>query len=174
MALLRALNRMRVVWYTRVAAWGYLRYFWRLIWRHRAGANEASPSLREYLNFVRLDLLQLYQTKKAGLAGCDAEGNPVVMLENSFIRGVLEQVAANERAQDQYAVQPYAGRVTLVRARHDPYSQGCPDPTVGWKDIAQEGVDVHIIEGSHLTLCSEPYVSSLASVLQDCLDSVAN
>ena len=64
-----------------------------------------------------------------------------------------------------YRPGPYAGRVTLFRAR----SQGLAQLAVadkGWSGLAQGGVDVREFDGSHHTLLREPYVTGLARQLQ--------
>ena len=88
------------------------------------------------------------------------------------MRGIAERLAANVTAQKHYVMRPYPGSVTLFRASRDPYGFIPRDSTLGWRGIAQGGVDVHVIEGNHITLVREPFVGKLAKMLQVCLDNV--
>jgi amino acid adenylation domain-containing protein len=70
-------------------------------------------------------------------------------------------------ANISYTPQPYAGRVTLFRASKQPPGIR-PDPTLGWRDLATGGLDIHDIPGSAIVL--EPRVRLLAERLKVCLD----
>ncbi|WP_420643165.1 SDR family NAD(P)-dependent oxidoreductase [Candidatus Leptofilum sp.] len=63
---------------------------------------------------------------------------------------------------------PYPGRVTLFRASEtelsNPNGEG-----IGWFRLAQGGVDLHIIHGTH-NIVKEPYVAELARMLKLSID----
>ena len=65
---------------------------------------------------------------------------------------------------NEYDLQAYSGRVTLFRASEtelsNPNSEG-----VGWTPLAQGGLDVHIVHGTH-NIVKEPYVAELARLLK--------
>jgi thioesterase domain-containing protein len=73
----------------------------------------------------------------------------------------------NLQALLKYEVKPYAGRVTLFRAR-----QGSPrihsDPLGGWGDIA-EAVDVIEVPGSHNSMLEQPHVVALGEAISNCI-----
>ncbi len=68
-----------------------------------------------------------------------------------------------------YQPQPYAGVLTLLRARGGRLF--CThDPKMGWGQYAKGGVDVKVIPGSHLRLFHKSHIGQLANQLQQCLD----
>jgi thioesterase domain-containing protein len=82
-----------------------------------------------------------------------------------------------QRAEDinwfaiaRYSVRPYPGTITLFRADQgigavdDRYGE-----ELGWGGLAQQGIEVHRIPGSHLDLMREPNVRFLAQQVSVCL-----
>ena len=82
-----------------------------------------------------------------------------------------------QRAQDinwfaiaRYSARPYPGTITLFRADQgigamdDRYGE-----ELGWSGLAQQGIEVHRIPGSHLDLMREPNVRFLAQEVSVCL-----
>lgn len=169
---IRAWNRFLIVFHTRAVIWAYVRDFLRQTGRASTDTGRRAPSLREYVRFIRSDIHQLYSMKQAGLAVPDAGENRLGMLQDSFIRGIVERLEANVTAHKQYVMRPYSGSVTLFRTSRDPYGFARRDSTLGWSMIAKGGVDVHVIESNHFALVREPYVGTLATMLQTCLDNV--
>ena len=66
-----------------------------------------------------------------------------------------------------YVPRPYAGRLTVFRARDEKHATD--DPAMGWRSLAQE-VDPHIIPGDHHGCISEN-LPILAEHLKSCLDA---
>jgi len=87
---------------------------------------------------------------------------------SNFPEDELKLWQVHLRAGNEYVPQPYSGRVTLLRTRRQPILCSF-DPLYGWGTLAQQGVDVRVIPGSHENIFIEPDVSSLASCVQDCL-----
>jgi thioesterase domain-containing protein/aryl carrier-like protein len=87
------------------------------------------------------------------------------------VRGLLRVFVANSKAR--YAPQDVRTvPITLFRAgefhREYDYSS-VEDPglssahsTLGWRDLAQNEIPVHVVGGNHITMMSEPHVSDLA------------
>ena len=46
------------------------------------------------------------------------------------------------------------------------------DPTLGWKDLAQDNVQVRIVPGDHHSMTTEPLVRHLAKALSNELDAI--
>ncbi|MGH8002354.1 MAG: thioesterase domain-containing protein, partial [Brasilonema sp.] len=86
----------------------------------------------------------------------------------------LNIVGANDQALSQYTFQQYPGRMTLLRTddkNRDDEATGMQfEPLFGWGEFVGEGIDVHHIPGSHLTILDEPYVQVLAEKLKLCLE----
>jgi thioesterase domain-containing protein len=76
---------------------------------------------------------------------------------------------ANFLALLKYAPRPYDGKVTLFRSieRSD-----FTDPTLGWGQLAEKGVDIHVVAGKHHEIVLRPHVHSLAEALITSLNAV--
>jgi thioesterase domain-containing protein len=44
------------------------------------------------------------------------------------------------------------------------------DRRMGWHEVAQGGLEVHVVPGDHTTMEQEPHVQILASRFQKCFD----
>jgi len=66
----------------------------------------------------------------------------------------------------------YAGRATLFLAERTSQSGLSPDldARLGWRNLAEGGLDVQKVPGSHLSMLEQPHVQGLARVLRDCLE----
>src|SRR5204863_6262336 len=73
------------------------------------------------------------------------------------------------RAIRDYLPKPYPGRITLFRTRGQPFLCSF-DPQYGWGELAEGGVDVRILPGSHEKIFLEPDLKHLAQTLECCLD----
>jgi len=78
----------------------------------------------------------------------------------------------NSLAAAEFVPRTYPGVVTLFWASGD--RRASFDLVDGWQVLAQGGINVHEISGSHLNLIKEPYVGELASVLSVCLEQAQN
>jgi thioesterase domain-containing protein len=69
----------------------------------------------------------------------------------------------------QYTPRVYPGRLTLFRARMQPFfSSHAPDK--GWGRLAGGGLEIKVVPGNHLGMLQEPHVEVLAEQLRACLD----
>jgi amino acid adenylation domain-containing protein len=76
---------------------------------------------------------------------------------------------ANCRASLVYKPRPYAGKITLFRSLNQPIDFEV-QADLGWNSVAQGGVEVHDVPGSHTTLFSdERTVQILASKVDECI-----
>jgi thioesterase domain-containing protein/acyl carrier protein len=71
---------------------------------------------------------------------------------------------AHVQALIKYRPQPYDGEVTLIRTRGHPLLCSF-DWQYGWGELAH-GVEVNVVRGGHGNVLAEPYVKSVAQVLQ--------
>jgi amino acid adenylation domain-containing protein len=77
-------------------------------------------------------------------------------------------IEANLRASHNYVPKPYAGRLTLFRARAQPLV--CwHKADLGWGSFALGGVATRIIPGTHDSILKEPHVKTLAEELRAAL-----
>jgi amino acid adenylation domain-containing protein len=72
-------------------------------------------------------------------------------------------VAANALAIEQYRPEPYAGRITIIRAGHDLFdTTEARANGLGWGVVAGGEMDVYDVPGEHLTILKKPFVAGLA------------
>ena len=75
-------------------------------------------------------------------------------------------VAANAVAIQSYQPRPYAGRMTIIRAKSSVFDSDHAVATgLGWNDVAQGGFDVVDVPGDHLSILEEPGVVDVAMAL---------
>jgi thioesterase domain-containing protein len=103
-------------------------------------------------------------------------GLPVEALEDAFDH-VDEIPTQNRQLMEtlwrsfcDYRPKPYAGRVTLFRARTRAlFDSSAAD--LGWSRFAEGGVEIRIIPGHHESMLQEPHVRQLAATLEDALSA---
>jgi len=69
-----------------------------------------------------------------------------------------------------YRPKNYRGRVVVFRAAAQPIFRLWDEPGLGWRELVEPEPDVRVVPGNHRTMTAEPYVSSLATQLRQCLD----
>ncbi len=72
-------------------------------------------------------------------------------------------------AAKNYRFRPYPGHVTLFRAGEQ-LAHVEQSADLGWKELALEGVSLHVVPGNHYTCTQEPQVRVLAQRLKTCLE----
>jgi thioesterase domain-containing protein len=115
------------------------------------GVKTLLPALSAYC----IDYLRLWRQQQAGL--------PLPALHR-----LLRVTLANTRASRQVHLQPYSGRVTLLRSAQDFGALG-QHPDLGWGAFARGGVEVVSVPGDHMTLLRQPHVPIVAERLRACL-----
>jgi amino acid adenylation domain-containing protein/non-ribosomal peptide synthase protein (TIGR01720 family) len=81
--------------------------------------------------------------------------------------------AANTRARDTYVPQPYPGPIVLFRAMRG-HVLRCPDPTLGWQEIALGGLEIIDAPGEHDTFVERPYVEEVARRFREYMDRICS
>lgn len=84
-------------------------------------------------------------------------------------RRLLQIFTSHIQAANTYIAQPYPGRVTLFRASEGVMADS-QNLTLGWEELAAEGVDFHWVPGNHLTMVRGAHVEVLAKHLRACLE----
>jgi thioesterase domain-containing protein len=79
---------------------------------------------------------------------------------------------AHKQALEHYSVQPYPGKITLIRAADEPETVGTQrDSSLGWERFAGGGLEIHDVPGGHISMFEEPNVGALAETLKTLLPS---
>jgi thioesterase domain-containing protein/acyl carrier protein len=99
-----------------------------------------------------------------------AERARLVAINDSPIEDqhVFQVFQANITALVDYRPQPFAGKLTLFRARQDATPMHS-EQYMGWGPWALGGIEEHRIEGEHVNLFREPFISELANEIQKVL-----
>jgi amino acid adenylation domain-containing protein len=105
----------------------------------------------------------LEHAKRAGLMPQD--------IEVSQAQPFIELCKADFRATRNYQLRRYPGRITLLKAGLE-LSGASSDPTLGWSQWADGGVDVEVVPGNHATMVYKPHVEVLAEKLRTRLDRI--
>ena len=117
-------------------------------------------SLAELPEDEQLAIL-LEEAKSAGLIPTE--------LDVSQARRFVMLLRNDLRATQTYRLRHYPGRITFFKASET--LEGTPaDPTMGWSDWADGGVEIHVVPGNHANLMYSPHVEVLAAKLTACLD----
>jgi thioesterase domain-containing protein len=90
------------------------------------------------------------------------------------VQRIVSVCKANDQAAEAYTPGPYAGKVTLFRAKDERDGMRgrrppARDPFMGWGKVASQ-VEVHAIIGNHDNLIMSPQVEQLAAELRVCIE----
>ncbi|NUM52062.1 MAG: SDR family NAD(P)-dependent oxidoreductase [Candidatus Hydrogenedentes bacterium] len=129
------------------------------------------PSLWEYFSFAFADVIRHTLVKKADMAQIATRNNRVLLIKQPKTRRTVRVLKANLKALLAYKLQPYRGRITLLRAEDQSIMHKLhEDWTLGWGDLAEGGIDIVEVPGNHAVLMNPPYVEHVAKVLREGMD----
>lgn len=100
------------------------------------------------------------QAKSAGLIPAE------ITLDE--LRRLFRIYRAHVQADLEYQPDPITVRLTLFKAGVNP-SEFPGDYTSGWESLAAGGLDRYEVPGTHYTMLREPYITTLAQRLAECL-----
>ena len=69
----------------------------------------------------------------------------------------------------QYTWTPFNGKITFIRSTEFANRSDKNNHITQWTQLTKNGLDVHIVEGHHVTLFKEPEVAGLTEVITTCL-----
>jgi len=89
-----------------------------------------------------------------------------VLRDTRAVTSVDRFVAANAMAIQSYDPRSYAGRMTIIRAKGNPFdSDRALQSGLGWRCVAKGGFVVVDVVGDHLSILQEPGVVEVAATL---------
>jgi amino acid adenylation domain-containing protein len=109
-------------------------------------------------------LLRQFKSDMNAMNGSEGAG-----LDSDHLNRLFQVFRGNAHATVHYEPQPYEGRITYFRAS-DRLSEYPIDPIDEWRNLAGDGVEVHVAPGNHYTMLKEPAVLVLADWLKVCLN----
>ena len=77
----------------------------------------------------------------------------------------------NDQAHLEYSPKPFNGRITLFRPKT--HYAGYSEPDFGWGEVAQSGVEVHVLQVYPRGTLVEPFVQNLAMELKHCMAKIS-
>ncbi|HVW11326.1 MAG TPA: amino acid adenylation domain-containing protein [Bryobacteraceae bacterium] len=90
--------------------------------------------------------------------------------EKSTSSQTTKQIARiSMEAAQAYRPRVYPGKVTLFLCSDAPF-RSYEDRRLAWYEVAQGGLEIHIVPGDHATMEQEPNVQVLAADFQKCFD----
>ncbi len=81
-------------------------------------------------------------------------------------------IEANISSQLSYTFKPYPRPILVFKAADDPFTGHFRDIDMGWRPVAEGGLDLKIVPGDHQGMVAEPNVAALAEQLQKALDKI--
>jgi thioesterase domain-containing protein/acyl carrier protein len=94
---------------------------------------------------------------------------PSLAEQRGTTEAILQHVkSVNSQAWGQYKPKPYPGKITLLWCSETP-TRCYRDRRLAWSDVAEHGLEVHIIPGNHMTMVEPPHVDVMAEILGRCL-----
>jgi thioesterase domain-containing protein len=156
----------RIPWWRPSYAFAFLRncYYWFENFRRWKGSEQRSFLRRKSIVAVKRML------RKVKLISADPDLLEVedFIDSSNFPEDELALWETHLHAGGEYVPKKYSGKVTLLRTRIQPVFCSL-DPRYGWGELAQGGVEVKLISGSHENIFLEPDLESLAEKLNNCL-----
>ncbi|MCF6284869.1 MAG: amino acid adenylation domain-containing protein, partial [Candidatus Hydrogenedentes bacterium] len=154
---------------------GYARDAIRVIARRmmRPGSSGApAPGWRDYLRWIQLDTSVQYFLVQAGLVKPTIGERRLEMVEEQLVRHSTRSMVVSKQAMAEYKMKPIPARITLFRAEHNPWKTEQRDPTFGWSQYAEKGVNVVVVPGNHMVIIRWPYATGLGKALQREIDQL--
>jgi thioesterase domain-containing protein len=96
-----------------------------------------------------------------------------------YVHRFLEGYKARQIAMRRYKPMTYSGVITLFRCQEqDPVTIedlrragiNLEEQTYGWAGLSTEPVKVHLVSGTHETMCMEPHVDTLATIISGLIE----
>ncbi|MCP4655733.1 MAG: AMP-binding protein, partial [bacterium] len=84
------------------------------------------------------------------------------------MRYLYRRFTSHARAMRRYRPRPYPGKIVLFRPQARTAADS-GDPTLGWSELAHDGVELCSVPGDHFTMLREPHVQVLAERLRPLL-----
>jgi amino acid adenylation domain-containing protein len=153
-----------------------VRYSWRymsdyLYLRHAVGpygdglGNDSTEDGPRHRHFSLQNVLM-----HSAMARVMSPDSRKVLLRQAAALPLFRIFRASSRAIQRYRAAPYQGCVSLFRTAASLRKHGDSDPLMGWGAIAQQGVDVVDVPGTHMDCVRAPNVAVLAEGLRRALN----
>jgi amino acid adenylation domain-containing protein len=153
--------------------WPFLLDYFYLLTAPNNHQSEAPPEKRlisdRVLRWLGIRLSRHSLSDRTAKANLMSQELKRQILRELTIGRLFPVFQANSQATLNYVAQAYPNRITLFRTSNQ-VSKTHPTPTLGWNELTEAGVEVHIVPGNHLTMLRKPNVQVLAEELRKCFE----
>ena len=90
-------------------------------------------------------------------------------LENEQEKNLRLTINSLNQLYHHYTWKPFDGKITFIRSTEFANRTDKNIHLTQWNKLAKKGLEVHVVDGHHLTLFEEPEVKGLAQKINSCL-----
>jgi len=133
-------------------------------------SGKSSPTLWEYITWAWADAIRDLLLKRAAIANVVSRDSRLMLIQQPSTRRTMRVLKANWKVLLKYIPQSYSGKITLLRAEDQSVMHKLhDDPTLGWGDVADGGLEVITVPGNHAVMLIKPYIETVGATLKDCI-----
>lgn len=145
--------------------------------RNRVGArlamewsNLAEVATRQQGRYIMERTARLGRTARSAVERLTTDGSGRLPLGLPHSRSYRQtQIAAlHEKAYETYRPQPYAGRVAVLRAEHQPWGRA-PDPSLGWSAVVDGPMMLYTLPGHRIGLLEGPRARRVSAIVEEAM-----
>jgi acyl transferase domain-containing protein/thioesterase domain-containing protein/aryl carrier-like protein len=134
----------------------------------RTGRN--APSLWEYVTWAWADAIRDLLLKRADIANVVSRDSRLLLIQQPSTRRAMRVLRANWKILLKYIPASYSGKITLLRAEDQSVMHKLhEDPTLGWGEVADGGLEIITVPGNHAVMLIKPYIETVGATLKDCI-----
>lgn len=101
------------------------------------------------------------------------------------VRRIYQTIVVYSHIANRYTPQNYPQRIDYFKADYEPNFTNLTDEEIQrvsrkldqlmdpWHEVAQGGMEIHLVPGNHIQIMDEPNVQVLAEALRQCIDRVS-
>ncbi|GMV92676.1 MAG: hypothetical protein AMXMBFR82_24540 [Candidatus Hydrogenedentota bacterium] len=135
----------------------------------RSGKN--APSAWEYVTWAWADAIRDLLLKRADIANVVTRDSRLMLIQQPSTRRAMKVLKANWKVLLKYIPESYSGKITLLRAEDQSVMHKLhEDPTLGWGEVADGGLEVITVPGNHAVMLIKPFIETVGATLKDCLE----
>jgi acyl transferase domain-containing protein/thioesterase domain-containing protein/acyl carrier protein len=137
--------------------------------KSRSGKNR--PSAWEYITWAWADAIRHLLLKRADIANVVSRDSRLMLIQQPSTRRAMKVLKANWKVLMKYIPESYSGKITILRAEDQSVMHKLhDDPTLGWGEVADGGIEVITVPGNHAVMLIKPYIETVGATLKDCLE----
>jgi len=134
------------------------------------GSDHLKLKLEDLLGWAVLDTWRSRLLQEAEVAHTVLQEESLLLIKMPAVRRILKLIRKHQKLVQQYAAQPYRGKIILFCAGDNTsHGNGKQEPISGWYKLTEGRLMVHSIQANHVAFLVKPYVETLAQKLTNIL-----